>query len=204
MAAARCHNRHSFQETTVLHDYLSDALHKIYAHIEHDAIKQSVDAKGIDKFVNECASLAAVTGAVTGLGGAFTAVVGVPVDIINNVTQQFRVTLAVIYSRRGEYERLSFDDFMKIVAISLGVEIGAILTRQMLVTVATAILAKMTISTAARIVPVFASVIGGSVNFLFIKGMAEAVRRIDLDALERRTAESLAASDGEAGEVAAP
>lgn len=188
----------------MLHDYLSDALHKIYTHIDHDTIKKGVDAKGIDKFITECASLAAVTGVVTGLGGAFTAVVGVPVDIINNVTQQFRVTLAIVYSRRGHYEQLSFDDFMKIVAISLGVEIGAILTRQMLLNITTAILAKMTIANTARIVPVFASVIGGSVNFFFIKGMAEAVRRIDLDALDKTAPAPPATSDEAAGEAAAP
>lgn len=168
----------------MLHDYLSDALQKIYSHIEHDSIAAGVDAKGLDKFINECAALAAVTGAATGLGGAFTAVIGLPADVLNTVTQQFRVTLAVIYARRGRYEALSFEDFMKIVAISLGVEVGVILTRQVLVNIATAILTKMTISTAARVVPLFASVIGGSVNFLFIKGMAEAVKRINLDALE--------------------
>jgi hypothetical protein len=165
----------------MLHDYLTNALQKIYEHIEHDSIKAGVDAKGLDGFINECATLAAVTGAVTGLGGAFTMAIGVPVDVLNNVTQQFRVTLAVIYSRRGEYDRLSFDDFIQIVGVSLGLEVGAILTRQMLVNIAATIIKRMTVSAAAKTIPIFASVIGGSVNYMFIKGIGVAVKRMDLD-----------------------
>ena len=174
----------------MLQEYLTNALQKIYDHIDHDSIRRSVDEKGLDTFINESATLAAVTGAVTGLGGAFTAVVGVPVDVLNNVTQQFRVTLAVIYSRRGEYEKLGFEDFMHIVAVSLGVEAGAILTRQMLINIAATILKRMTASTVAKAIPIFASVIGGSVNYLFIKGVAAAVKHMDLDLVPGAKAEA--------------
>lgn len=59
-------------------------------------------------------------------------IVGVPVDVVNNVIQQFRVALGVIYCRKGVYN-VSFSELMKIVGVSIGVEVGATLTKSVMI-----------------------------------------------------------------------
>ena len=117
------------------------------------------------------------------LGGAATMVVGVPVDTVNNVIQQFRVTLGVIYYKKRTYS-VSFNDFMKIVAVSLGVEVGATIGKSILISVANKILARLASATALKAIPLFGGFIGGSVNFGFIKFIGEAVKKVDLDILD--------------------
>ena len=97
---------------------------------------------GLDGFIQHCARLSAGTGAVTGMGGTVSLLVGLPFDVLNNITQQFRVTLAVIYDRRGSYE-VGFDEFMSIVAVSLGVEAGLVMTRSLLENIAERLLVRM-------------------------------------------------------------
>jgi hypothetical protein len=96
--------------------------------------------------------------------------------MLNNLTQQFRVTIAVIYSRTGEYE-VSFDDFMSIVAVSIGVEAGVMITKSVLTRVAERLLLRMSAETAARVVPFLGAAIGGATNYLFIKGIGASVKR---------------------------
>jgi hypothetical protein len=163
-----------------MEQHVMEAFKKVFEHLEHEGIKTGVDKKGVRRFVNECAALAALTGAVTGAGGVITMIVGVPVDVINNIVQQFRVTLAIIYKKRGRYDNIDFEEFMKIVGVSLGVEVGATITKNVLLNIAAAALAKMTASTAGKAVPIVGAFVSGGVNWMFIKAIAAAVDKVDL------------------------
>jgi hypothetical protein len=147
----------------------------IYSHIDQLGIKKGVDELGINKFVNQCALLAAGSGAMAGAGGLATMLVGVPLDMINLVTQQFRVTLAVNYHKTGRYE-IRFNDFFKIVASSLKVDAGVTVTKNIMEEVAEKLLLNLGSKTAERLVPVVGAVIGGSANYLFIKRVARQLR----------------------------
>ncbi|RYD91968.1 MAG: hypothetical protein EOP54_21570, partial [Sphingobacteriales bacterium] len=74
-----------------------DGFRQIFDHIDQLGVKKSVDSMGIDKFINQCAYLAAGSGAISGSGGLFTMIVGMPLDVINLITQQFRVTMGIMY-----------------------------------------------------------------------------------------------------------
>ncbi len=144
---------------------------KIYEQIDQLNIKKGVDQLGIDRFVTQCAILAAGSGAITGLGGITTLLVGVPLDIINLITQQFRVTLAISYHHTGKYA-LRFEDFFRIVASSFKVDAGMAVSKNMMEQVAEKILLSVGAKTAERLVPVVGAVIGGTTNYLFIKRIA--------------------------------
>src|SRR5471030_1630962 len=92
-----------------------DGFHKIFSHIDQLNIKKGVDKLGLDKFIEQCAYLAAGSGVISGSGGMFTIIVGIPFDFINLITQQFRVTMAVMYYHRGSY-RMGFEEFMSFIA----------------------------------------------------------------------------------------
>jgi hypothetical protein len=147
----------------------------IYSHINPLSIKKGVDEQGIDKFVNQCALLAAGSGAMAGAGGFATMLVGVPLDMVNLITQQFRVTLAIHYHQTGRY-KLQFSDFFKIVASSLKVDAGVTVTKNIMEEVAEKLLLSLGSKTAERLVPVVGAVIGGSANYLFIKKVARQLR----------------------------
>ena len=134
---------------------------------------------GLDGFIEHCARLAASTGAITGMGGAVTVIVGIPADLFNNLAQQFRVTLAVIYARRGSYT-VTFEELMSVVGISLGLEAGLMLTREILENVAEKLLLRMGAKAGGRLVPLIGAVVGGTTNYLFIKGVGASVKRIPL------------------------
>lgn len=152
---------------------------KVYDSIDQYGIKKGVDEMGLDAFIKHCARLAASTGAITGMGGAATMIVGIPVDLFNNLTQQFRVTLGVIYDRRGTYT-VSFEEFMSIVAVSLGIEAGMIATRSALETLAEKLLLRMGASAGSRLIPVMGAVVGGTTNYIFIKSIGASVKRLTL------------------------
>jgi Na+-transporting NADH:ubiquinone oxidoreductase subunit NqrE len=149
---------------------------KVYDSIDQYGIRKGVDEMGLDGFIKHCARLAASTGAITGMGGAASMIVGIPIDLFNNLTQQFRVTMAVIYDRRGSYS-LSFEEFMTIVAVSLGIEAGMIATRTALENIAEKLLTRMGASAGGRFIPVMGAVVGGTTNYLFIKGIGASVKR---------------------------
>jgi hypothetical protein len=153
------------------------AFRRIFDRVDKAAVKRGVDEMGLNAFIKHCARLAATTGFVAGVGGAATLVVGLPADMLNSMTQQFRVTLAVIYAKTGEYE-VSFEDFMAIVAISIGVEAGVIVTKTVLIRIAERLLLRLGERTAARLVPVLGAAIGGTTNYLFIKGIGSSLRRV--------------------------
>jgi hypothetical protein len=147
----------------------------IYNHINPLTIKKGVDEQGIDKFVNQCALLAAGSGAMAGAGGFATMLVGVPLDLVNLITQQFRVTLAINYHQTGRY-KLQFSEFFNIVASSLKVDAGVTVTKNIMEEVAEKLLLNLGSKTARRLVPVVGAVIGGSANYLFIKKVARQLR----------------------------
>lgn len=134
---------------------------------------------GLDHFIQHCARLSAGTGAITGMGGTASLLVGLPFDVLNNITQQFRVTLAVIYDRRRSYE-VGFEEFMSIVAVSLGVEAGLVMTRSLLEKVAERLLIRMGAKAGGRLIPVAGAFIGATTNYLFIKSIGASVKALPL------------------------
>jgi hypothetical protein len=152
---------------------------KIFDSINLSGIKKSVDKRGIEGYINHCARLAAGTGAIGGTGGAITMLASLPIDVVNNITQQFRVTLGIIYYNRGTYQ-LTYDEFMAIVATSMKVEAGIAITKTMLEELAEKLLLKMGSKAAGRLIPVVGAIIGGTANYLFIKGVAKAVQQMEL------------------------
>ena len=150
---------------------------QIFEHIDQLNIKKGVDKLGLDKFVNQCAYLAAGSGAISGSGGLLTMIVGVPLDFINLITQQFRVTMAIMYHYRGSYQ-IGFDEFMKLIATSLKIDAGVTITKTMMESISEKLLLLLGTRTAERMVPVVGAVIGGTANFLFIKRMAASVKEM--------------------------
>jgi len=148
---------------------------KIFNQIDQVNIKKGVDSMGVDKFINQCAVMAAGSGVITGIGGLSTALVGIPMDIINLITQQFRVTMAIAYHNTGNC-RFPFEDFFKIVASSLKADTGIAISKNVMEEVAEKILLSLGSKTAQRLIPVVGAVIGGTINYLFIKRVAEGVK----------------------------
>lgn len=145
---------------------------RIFSQIDQLGIKKGVDELGIEKFVNQCALMAAGSGVVTGLGGISTMLIGVPVDMINLIAQQFRVTMAVSYHKTGQYE-IRFDEFFKIVAGSLKADAGMAMSKNLMEEVAEKLMVSMGSKTAEKLIPVVGAVIGGTANYLFIKRVAD-------------------------------
>ncbi|SDT65949.1 hypothetical protein SAMN05216490_4667 [Mucilaginibacter mallensis] len=161
-------------------DHLShDGFKQVFDHIDQLNIKKGVDRLGLEKFIEQCAYLAAGSGVISGSGGMLTMVVGIPFDFINLITQQFRVTMAIMYYNKGTYE-LDFNDFMTLVATSLKVEASVALTKTMMEGIAEKLLMILGTRTAERMVPIVGAAIGGTANYLFIKRMATSVRKIQI------------------------
>ena len=152
---------------------------QVFDRIDQLNIKKGVDKMGLEKFIDQCAYLAATSGVISGSGGMFTLIVGMPVDFLNLITQQFRVTMAIMYANSGSYQ-ISFQDFMALVATSLRVEAGVAITKTMMEGIAEKMLLMVGTRTAERMVPVVGAVIGGTANYLFIKRMASSVKKMDL------------------------
>ncbi|QKJ31987.1 hypothetical protein HQ865_20200 [Mucilaginibacter mali] len=148
---------------------------QIFDHIDQLKIRKGVDTMGLDKFIDQCAYLAAGSGVISGSGGMITMVIGMPVDMANLITQQFRVTMAIMYANQGSYH-FGFDEFMRMVATSLKVEAGIALSKTMMESVAEKLLLMFGTRTAERLVPVVGGLIGGATNYLFIKRVAEKVK----------------------------
>ena len=157
-----------------------DGFKQIFDHIDQFKIKKGVDKMGIDSFINQCAVMAAGSGAISGTGGALTMIIGMPVDLANLITQQFRVTMAIMYHQRGSYQ-IGFDEFMKLIATSFKVEAGVAVTKTMLEGVSEKIILNLGARTAERLIPVVGAVIGGTTNYLFIKRMAKSVKEMHND-----------------------
>ncbi|WP_158990790.1 hypothetical protein [Mucilaginibacter sp. L196] len=157
-----------------------DGFHQLFNHIDQFKIKEGVDRLGLDKFIDQCAYLAAGSGVISGGGGVFTMIIGMPFDFINLITQQFRVTMAIMYRNRGTY-RIGFDEFMALVATSLKVEASVTITKTMMESVAEKMLMIFGTRTAERLIPLVGATIGGTTNYLFIKRMAKMVKKMQLE-----------------------
>jgi hypothetical protein len=153
---------------------------QIFDRIDQLNVKRGVDKLGLDKFIDQCAYLAAGSGVISGSGGIVTMVIGIPMDFINLITQQFRITMAIMYVNKGTYE-IGFDEFMRLVAASLKVEAGVALTKTMMEGVAEKLLFLFGTRTAERLIPVIGAAIGGTTNYLFIKRMAKMVKRMQTE-----------------------
>jgi len=152
-----------------------DGFKQIFDHIDQLHIKKGVDKMGLDKFIDQCAYLAAGSGVLSGSGGLLTMVIGVPLDFVNLITQQFRVTMAIMYVNRGSYQ-IGFNEFMSLIATSLKVDAGVTLTKTIMEGIAEKLLLLLGTRTAERMVPIVGAVIGGTANYLFIKRMAKSVK----------------------------
>jgi hypothetical protein len=150
---------------------------QIFDHIDQLKIKKGVDKMGLDKFIEQCAYLAAGSGVISGSGGVFTMIAGIPLDFANLVAQQFRVTMAIMYYNKGSYQ-ISFEEFMSLIATSLKVEAGVTLSKTVMEGVAEKMLLMLGTRTAERLVPVVGAAIGGTTNYLFIKRMARLVKEM--------------------------
>jgi len=156
-----------------------EGFEKIFNNIDQFKIKAGVDKMGLDKFIEQCAFMAAGSGVISGSGGLVTIIAGIPFDFVNLITQQFRVTMAILYHSRGSYE-IEFDDFMALVATSLRVEARVAVTKTMLESIAEKMLMILGTRTAERLVPVVGGAIGGVTNYMFIKRMAKLVKEMPL------------------------
>lgn len=143
----------------------------LFNHIDQATIKKGVDEMGIDKFINQCALLAAGSGAASGVGGVATFIVGTPLDLLNLVMQQFRVTMAIRYHNTGVY-KINFVECFRLVASSLKVDAGVTITKTIMEKVAAKLMLVFGRKTAGRLVPIVGAVIGGTANYLFIKRVA--------------------------------
>jgi hypothetical protein len=155
----------------------NEGFKQIFDRIDQLSIKKGVDKIGLDKFIDQCAYLAAGSGVISGSGGFITMIVGIPLDFANLIAQQFRVTMAILYYNRGSYE-ISFDEFMSLVATSLKVDAGITISKTMMENIAEKLLLVLGTRTAERLVPVVGAVIGGGTNYLFIKRMAKSVKEM--------------------------
>ncbi|GGH10697.1 hypothetical protein [Mucilaginibacter phyllosphaerae] len=155
----------------------TDGFKQIFDHIDQLSIKRSVDRMGLDKFINQCAYVAAGSGAIAGSGGIMTMLIGMPIDFVNLITQQFRVTMAIMYYTKGNY-KISFDEFMKLVATSFKVEAGVAVTKTMMEGIAEKLLLAFGVRAAERLVPVVGAVIGGTTNYIFVKRMAQQIKEL--------------------------
>jgi hypothetical protein len=162
-----------------IEENLIDSFEAIYNHIDEIKIKEKVDQIGIEAFINQCARYAAATGAMSGIGGFVSTIVGLPADLINNIIQEFRVTLGVIYHKTGRY-KISFVEFMKIVGASLGIEAAMTGMRVLMLEIAKRIIIRVGAGTAGKLIPLFGTIIGGGVNYVFIRSIGAAVMSINI------------------------
>lgn len=158
-------------------DLQQDAFRKIFTNIDQLGIKQGVDKLGLERFIEQCARLSATTGVISGGGGALTMAIGIPFDMLNMLTQQVRVTLGIMYYNRGSYH-ITFDEFVAIMAAAVKVDAGIEITKSLLERGSERMLLRMGSKTAARLIPVVGAVISGTTNYLFIKRMAESVKKL--------------------------
>ncbi len=147
-------------------------LKQIHGRIDQLSVKKGVDEMGIDRFVSQCAWLAAGSGVLTGLGGGMVAIVGMPLDTLNLLAQQFRVTIAVKYHRTGNCA-CKTEDIISVLSASVNGDIGLALGKHQLDDLSKKLLIRMGFSGSKRFMPIVGAVVGGSANYLFIRKSAE-------------------------------
>lgn len=164
-------------------EQIEESFKFIHEKLDGYSISEKVDKHGINNYINRCAVLAAGTGAITGAGGGFTLILGLPADLINTITQQFKVVLAVVYERTGNY-KISFSEFMKVVGVSVGVEVAATGVKFLSQKIAQEIAKRLVARGFAKVVPIIGGAVGGGVNFYFIKSTGGALLKLGDDIFE--------------------
>lgn len=159
--------------------FLLNRFEEIFASLDRAKIAGQVDAMGIQAFLKQTASYATASGAATGAWGIL-GLLGVPLDLVNCIVQQFRATLAVIYHRTGRYE-VTFDYFIGIVAASLGVSTSSgSAGRTALLQVARQIVVRLAAGSAGRLVPVVGALVAGGVNYVFLTTIGKQLMKLDI------------------------
>lgn len=158
-------------------DLQQDTFKKIFTNIDQFGVRQGVDKLGLDKFIEQCARMAATSGVISGGGGALTMAIGIPLDMLNMIVQQFRVTLGIIYHNRGTYN-IGFDEFVSILAGVFQVEAGVTITKTIMERMAERTIMRLGTRTAGRLIPLVGAVIGGTANYMFIKRVADLIKRM--------------------------
>jgi hypothetical protein len=87
--------------------------------------------------------------------------------------------MAAIYVQRGKVTP-TFDDFIKIVAMSLGVEIGLGVGAGIAAAVAAQILVRLGVGGVAAMIPLFGAAVGAGVNYAFIRAVGAALKSLDM------------------------
>jgi hypothetical protein len=103
--------------------------------------------------------------------------IGIPFDILNLLTQQFRVSLAILYYNRGNYD-ITFEEFMAFLTTALQVDAGVAVTKAIMERSAEKMMVRMGSKTAGRLIPIVGALIGGSTNYLVIKRLADSLKRV--------------------------
>ncbi|WP_146131513.1 hypothetical protein [Merismopedia glauca] len=163
-----------------LAEHLAEKFKETFESVNKYGIKKGVDEKGIDDFVEHCARLTIASAVVT----SPISIAGVPVDIAHTIFQQIRVTLAVIYYKTGTYNP-SFRGFLNIFAMSLGVEMGTTVAARAahqlviacMIKVLPQILGRTTVF---RLIPIASVAVVGTANYLFIKGIGNTLKNINM------------------------
>lgn len=155
----------------------------IHDNLDGYSISKKVDEIGLDAYINRCAGFAAMSGAAASAGGGFTLVIGIPADIANTITQEFKVTLAVIYNRTGRYQ-ISFKEFMKILGLAFGIELGVNGIGYLTAQIAKEIAKRLAAGGFGRVIPLIGALVGGSVNFLLVKSIGSALEGLQDDIFE--------------------
>ena len=158
--------------------FVMEKLQEVFENMDKYKVKDGVDSMGIKKYIKHCANLAAATGVATGAFGPIS-LIGMPIDIINNIVQQFRVTLAVIYEKTGQY-KVSWEYFAKIVGVSVGVEVGATVGKVVLLQIAKAIMMRLAAGGFGRLIPIVGGGVVGGVNYAFIRSIGAALMKMDI------------------------
>jgi hypothetical protein len=162
-----------------LQEKLAEKLRDLYMNVDNYKVKEAVDSGGIDAFINRCAKLAATSGAAAGVGGIASAI-ALPADAINLVLQHIRVTLAVIYDKTGSYD-VSFAQLLPVLGASVGVTAGALGGAALAYHIAGRIAVRLVAGSAGRVIPILGAVVGGSLNYGYIKAVGKVLQNLDIE-----------------------
>ncbi|MHC5931938.1 hypothetical protein, partial [Nostoc sp.] len=115
-----------------------------------------------------------------GAGGVITLLFGIPLNIANTVTQEFRVAWAIIYDKTGNISP-SFEQTLKIVGLSVGVEIGYMGIQYLAIQIAQEIIRRLVVGSLGSWIPVIGSVTGFGLNYGFIKAIGTTLLHLNDD-----------------------
>ncbi|NER97693.1 MAG: hypothetical protein F6J86_28255 [Symploca sp. SIO1B1] len=164
-------------QNDLINKVANEMLQKAFSTLKPNDIKAAVDEIGIDSFINN-AALYTIGGAGAYIVPGVATVVGVPVDIWLNIIQQFRVVMAVVYHKTGKVVP-DFSSFMKIVALSMGIELGVGVGKALLYAIARGIVLRLAGKAGVSWLGPISTVIVGGTNYAFIHGIGKAAMAIN-------------------------